>query len=73
MKIFRYSPALPRRPAFTPIDGLIVLALAALLYAGARLAPAAPGDQPAQPPAPGAAPAEATPAQVPTPPPANGG
>ena len=38
MKIFRYSPALPRRPAFTPIDGLIVLALAALLYAGARLA-----------------------------------
>jgi peptidyl-prolyl cis-trans isomerase SurA len=36
-----------------------------------RLAPAAAGDQPA--PAPGAAPAEATPAQAPATPPANGG
>lgn len=39
---FRYSPALPRTPPFTLGDGLIVLALVALLYAGARLALRAP-------------------------------
>jgi NitT/TauT family transport system permease protein len=38
----RFSPALLRRPAFTAGDGLILLGIAALLYAGARLAFAAP-------------------------------
>lgn len=35
---FRYSPALPRLPAFTVGDGLILLGIASLLYIGARLA-----------------------------------
>ncbi len=38
----RYSPALPRTPAFTLADGIIVLSLGALLYGGLRLAHAAP-------------------------------
>jgi NitT/TauT family transport system permease protein len=39
---FRFGPVLPRRPPFTAGDGLILLGLAALLYAGVRLAFAAP-------------------------------
>jgi NitT/TauT family transport system permease protein len=42
MRSFRFSPALPRTPAFTPGDGLIVLGITALLYVGARLALRAP-------------------------------
>ena len=42
MRIFHFSPALPRTPAFTAGDGLIVLGLVATLYAGARLALHAP-------------------------------
>lgn len=42
MRQFRFSPALPQTPAFTLGDGLIVLGLASLLYAGARLAFNAP-------------------------------
>ncbi len=42
MRRFRFGPALPRTPAFTLGDGLILLGLAALLYAGARLALRAP-------------------------------
>ncbi len=42
MRRFWFSPAMPRTPAFTAGDGLIVLGLAALLYAGARLALRAP-------------------------------
>ncbi|HEU4400914.1 MAG TPA: ABC transporter permease subunit [Candidatus Polarisedimenticolia bacterium] len=42
MKIFHFSPALPRTPAFTAGDGVILLGLAALLYAGGRLALHAP-------------------------------
>ena len=42
MRPFRYSPALPRTPPFTVGDGLILLGLASLLYAGARLALRAP-------------------------------
>jgi NitT/TauT family transport system permease protein len=39
---FRFSPALPRTPAFTFGDGLIVVGLAALLYLGVHLAVRAP-------------------------------
>lgn len=42
MRPFRFSPALPRTPALTLGDGLILLAIATLLYAGARLAFDAP-------------------------------
>ena len=42
MRRFHFSPALPRTPAFTLGDGLILLGLTALLYAGARLALQAP-------------------------------
>ena len=42
MRSFRFSPALPRRPALTAGDGLIILAIAALLYAGVRLSVHAP-------------------------------
>src|SRR5512136_791250 len=42
MRPFRFSPALPRRPALTPGDGLIILAIASLLYAGVRLSLHAP-------------------------------
>src|SRR5207249_2536549 len=42
MRRFQFSPALPRTPAFTAGDGLIALGLAALLYAGTRLALRAP-------------------------------
>jgi NitT/TauT family transport system permease protein len=42
MRQFRYSPALPQKPAFTIGDGLILLGLFALLTAGARLAIQAP-------------------------------
>ncbi len=42
MRSFRFSPALPRTPAFTVGDGLIVLALAALIYAGVRISLHAP-------------------------------
>lgn len=42
MRQFRFSPALPQTPAFTIGDGLILLGLAALLFAGARLAFGAP-------------------------------
>jgi len=38
MRRFRFSPALPQTPAFTAGDGLIVLGMAGLLYAGTRLA-----------------------------------
>jgi len=38
MRQFRFSPALPETPAFTIGDGLIVLGMATLLYAGTRLA-----------------------------------
>ena len=40
---FRYGPALVRRAAFTLADVFILLALAALFYAGVRLAFHAPG------------------------------
>ena len=39
---FRFSPALPRSPGFTSGDALVVLALAALLYAALSLAWRAP-------------------------------
>lgn len=42
MRQFRFSPALPKTPAFTPGDGLILLGLVTILYAGARLAFNAP-------------------------------
>lgn len=38
MRSFRFSPALPHTPAFTLGDGLIVLGLGVIIYAGARLA-----------------------------------
>ena len=38
MRPFRFSPALPRLPAFTLGDFVILLGLASFLYAGARLA-----------------------------------
>lgn len=42
MRPFRFSPALPRTPALTLGDGLILLGIATLLYAGARMAFNAP-------------------------------
>jgi NitT/TauT family transport system permease protein len=42
MRSFRFSPALPRTSAFTIGDGVIILALAALLYAGVRISLHAP-------------------------------
>jgi NitT/TauT family transport system permease protein len=42
MRQFRFSPALPQKPAFTIGDGLILLGLATLLYVGVRLAFNAP-------------------------------
>ncbi|HEV8201219.1 MAG TPA: ABC transporter permease subunit, partial [Candidatus Polarisedimenticolia bacterium] len=42
MKRLRFGPILSRRPPFTAGDSLILLGLAALLYAGVRLAFAAP-------------------------------
>lgn len=42
MRQFRFSPALPQTPPFTLGDGLIILALATLLYIGVRLAFNAP-------------------------------
>lgn len=42
MRQFRFSPALPQNPPFTLGDGLILLGLATLLYAGVRLAFNAP-------------------------------
>ncbi len=42
MRRFRFSPALPQTPAFTPGDGAILIAIAALVYAGVRLAFRAP-------------------------------
>jgi NitT/TauT family transport system permease protein len=42
MARLRFGPILSRRPPFTAGDGLILLGLAALLYAGVRLAFAAP-------------------------------
>jgi NitT/TauT family transport system permease protein len=42
MRSFRFSPALPRRPALTGGDLLIILIMAALLYAGVRLSVRAP-------------------------------
>lgn len=38
MRQFRFSPALPENPAFTVGDAVILLGIAATLYAGARLA-----------------------------------
>src|SRR5215510_11767070 len=38
MRRLRFSPALPKTPAFTVGDGLIVLGLAAILFVGAKLA-----------------------------------
>ena len=38
MRRFRFSPALPQTPAFTPGDGLILFGIAAVLYVGSRLA-----------------------------------
>jgi NitT/TauT family transport system permease protein len=38
MRQFRFSPALPERPAFTIGDAVIVLGIATLLYGGLRLA-----------------------------------
>jgi NitT/TauT family transport system permease protein len=42
MRSFRFSPALPRRPALTAGDLLIILIIASLLYAGVRLSIHAP-------------------------------
>lgn len=42
MKQFRYGPVLPEGRVFTVGDGVILLVIAALLYAGVRLAFAAP-------------------------------
>jgi len=42
MQSFRFSPALLRRPAFTIGDGIIILALAALLFAAVRISFHAP-------------------------------
>src|SRR5260370_15219414 len=42
MRQFRFSPALPRTPALTVGDGLIILGIAAFLYIGTRLAFHAP-------------------------------
>lgn len=42
MRPFRFSPALPQRPALTGGDLLIILVIATLLYAGVRLSVHAP-------------------------------
>ena len=42
MRRLRFSPALPQTPPFTIGDGLILLAIAAILYVGTRLAFHAP-------------------------------
>lgn len=42
MRRFHFSPALPRTPALTLGDGILLLAIATLLYAGVRLAFHAP-------------------------------
>lgn len=42
MRQFRFSPALPPTPVFTVGDGLVLLGIATLLYAGVRLAFDAP-------------------------------
>ncbi len=42
MRRFVFSPALPKTPAFTLGDGVILLGIAAFLYVGARLALNAP-------------------------------
>jgi NitT/TauT family transport system permease protein len=42
MRSFRFSPALPRRPALTAGDLLIILVITSLLYAGVRLSLHAP-------------------------------
>jgi len=42
MRSFRFSPALPRTPAFAIGDGLILLALISLLYVGVRISIHAP-------------------------------
>jgi NitT/TauT family transport system permease protein len=42
MRSFRFSPALTRRPPFTLGDGVVILSLAALLYAGVRISLHAP-------------------------------
>ena len=42
MRPFYFSPALPKTPSFTIGDGVILLGIAALLYAGQRLAFNAP-------------------------------
>ena len=42
MRPLRFSPALPRTPPFTAGDGVILLGVAALLFAGVRLAFHAP-------------------------------
>jgi len=42
MRQFRFSPAVSQSPSFTAGDGLIILGLTAVLYAGARLAFHAP-------------------------------
>ena len=42
MRQFRFSPALPETPAFTIGDGVILLGMATVIYAGVRLAFRAP-------------------------------
>lgn len=42
MRQFRFSPALPQTPPLTIADGLVVLAIAALVYVGVRFAFFAP-------------------------------
>jgi NitT/TauT family transport system permease protein len=42
MRQFRFSPALPATPAFTIGDGVILLGMATVIYAGVRLAFRAP-------------------------------
>jgi len=42
MRRFQFSPALPKTPAFTLGDGLIMLGIAAILFVGTRLAFNAP-------------------------------
>jgi NitT/TauT family transport system permease protein len=42
MKSFRFSPALPKTPAFAIGDGLILIALISLLYVGVRISVHAP-------------------------------
>ena len=42
MRQFRFSPALPATPAFTIGDGVILLGMTTIIYAGVRLAFRAP-------------------------------